>query len=364
MPERESYSLEELKQERLWANWKACMKDGKKTKVPIAAEGGRTGSDEGHAHTWVTFEEALAAVPDNLANGVNFKVPEWMYFLDIDGRAMEDPLVQTLLMRFNSYAEVSPSGEGFHILGYCDPEKLPLVYEETACRYKLDKAFYMKNPVNGIELYCGAYTNRLATFTGNTINDLDFTDGTTAILTTLDKDMRKKPRSNFSLKRDGNREVFDIVADMRKQKNAENFADLYDRGDISKHKSASEADAALATMFAFRIGDDPEMIYECIKTSALMREKWERDDYREATIRFAIDSLQGQFCRSAMPHPYFVKFDAKSHAPYISIPLLARYVRENISYILVRDSVTPLIRARPTQSSAGDRPPCLPKVLS
>jgi phage/plasmid-associated DNA primase len=39
-----------------------------------------------------------------------------------------------------------------------------------------------------------------------------------------------------------------------------------------------------------------------------------------------------------MEHPYFIKFDEKSGTPYISVPLLAKYVREHMEYILVRDN--------------------------
>ena len=37
-------------------------------------------------------------------------------------------------------------------------------------------------------------TNRYGTFTGNTINSLSIADCTQAVLTTLDKEMRKKPK--------------------------------------------------------------------------------------------------------------------------------------------------------------------------
>jgi hypothetical protein len=47
-------------------------------------------------------------------------------------------------------------------------------------------------------------------------------DGTQAALITLDKDMRRKPKVNYSESRDGDREDFDIVCNLRKQKNGKN----------------------------------------------------------------------------------------------------------------------------------------------
>lgn len=54
--------------------------------------------------------------------------------------------------------------------------------------------------------------------------------------------MRKKPKAKYSAKRDGDRAVFDIVCDLRKQKNGDKFIRLYDKGDFSEYGSQSEAD--------------------------------------------------------------------------------------------------------------------------
>ena len=69
-----------------------------------------------------------------------------------------------------------------------------------------------------------------------------------------------------------------------------------------------------------------------------MRDKWERDDYRTATIDAAIRACGGTFHRSKMEHPYFVKFDDNTGTPYIKASLLAKWTREHLHYVLVRDS--------------------------
>jgi primase-polymerase (primpol)-like protein len=263
-----------------------------------------------------------------------------MFFLDVDGREQTDPFLSLLLERFSTYAEISPSGNGVHILGTCEAEKIPLVYDEKKGRLTLSQEFYQKNPNNHIELYFGDATNRYATFTGNAINGYDLVDGTQAALITLDKDMRKKAKVNYSESRDGDREDFDIVCNLRKQKNGEKFKKLYDEGNWQEcgYGSRSEADAGLCSMIAFRTGDNSDAIDRIFRGSALYRAKWDRDDYRSSTIALGIESCHGEFHKSKMEHPYFVKFDEKSGTPYISVPLLAKYVREHMEYILVRDN--------------------------
>ena len=329
--------MQELKDKKIWFLWRKEMNGERINKIPFAAVGGATGTNEKYRHTWVTHSEAVASMDSQNAAGVGFVIPEGYFFLDIDHRELTDPFVKTLLSRFDSYAEYSVSGSGIHIYGKVDLSKLP-TYTDGNGKRKLDRQYYMKNPTNGIELYVGGLTNRFAVFTDNIIADKPMRDCTAAVLTTLDKDMRKTEKVKYSAVRDGDRATFDIVCNLRKQKNGEKFIKLYDQGDYSDYGSHSEADAALCSLIAFRTGPDPDAIDEIFRGSALMREKWEREDYRTTTIDAGIRACGGQFHRSQMPHPYFIKFNEQTGEPYISVPLLAKYVREHLPYILVRDS--------------------------
>ena len=49
-------------------------------------------------------------------------------------------------------------------------------------------------------------TNRFAVFTGNVISDKLLKDCTAAVLTTLDKDMRRSKKQKYSAKREGGQE--------------------------------------------------------------------------------------------------------------------------------------------------------------
>ena len=331
--------MQELKLQKIWMLW--CWKikeDGKRTKVPMSASGGPCGTNANWSSSWVIYDEAVKAkdrVPN--AAGIGFKIPKGYYFIDIDDRELSDPLVQTMFSRHDSYAEYSVSGTGIHQYGKCDFTKIP-TYIDKKGKLCLDRQYYQKNPNNNMELYIGGITNRFAVYTGNVIENKPLRECTSAILTTLDKDMRRKEKVKYSAKRDGNKADFDIICNLRKQKNGEKFSKLYDNGDFSDYNSQSEADAALCALIAFRTGPDPEAIDSIFRSSALYRDKWERDDYRQSTIEAGIEACHGTFHKSKMDHPYFIKFNEMTGEPYVSVPLLAKYVREHLQYLLVRDS--------------------------
>ena len=329
-------TVDELKKEKIWVCWKYVQKDGKSTKKPCGADGGITGVNHAFRASWVTFEEAQKAAEEKSLGGVGFIIPKGMYFLDIDHRDEADALAQLQIRRHDTYAEKSVSGNGIHLYGCCDYDRIPKKKDADG-KEKLDPKFYVKNPHNGMELYVGGLTNRFAVFTGDVLHDVPFADGTEAVLTTLRKDMLRKQPVNYRPQEDGDRAVFDIVCALRKAKNGGKFQRLFDRGDISEYGSASEADAALCALIAFRTGDDSEMIDAVFRMSALYRKKWERADYKAATIRTGVEACHGVFHAAAMEHPDFIHFNAKGN-PVISCPALADYIRQNLHYIFVRDS--------------------------
>lgn len=330
--------MQELMDMKIWFLW-IWGKDekGNPTKVPKSTLYGETGTDDAHSDTWVTYKEAMVARDKYNAAGVGFKIPDGYFFLDIDGRELSDPFVQTILNRFDSYTEYSQSGNGVHAYGKIDISKIP-TYINKEGKLRLDRQFYMKNRHNKTELYIGGITNRFACFTGNVIVDAPLKDCTLAVLTTLDKDMRKKQKKKYSAKRDGSEEVFRIIEQLRKQKNGEKFSKLFDRGDICDYSNDdSAADCALCSLIAFRTGDNLELMDAVFRQSALMRDKWEREDYRELTFNAALEACHGVFHCSVMPAPEFIKFNSAG-IPFVSVPLLAKYVREHLYYIITRDN--------------------------
>ena len=345
--------MRELKAQRIWILWIwVTTKDGKKTKKPIAANGKATGTNDRYKHTWVTFDEAMAAVKEQKAAGVGFVLPEGYFFLDIDHVALKDPHVQKMIKRYNSYTEFSQSGEGVHTYGKIELDKLPTV-KNAKGQLELDKTlYYMKNPHNNTELYIGGLTNRFACYTGKAILNEEMKDCTQAVLITLDNEMLKenyskkgrnkgrgKGKAKVPITKATGKTADEIIEELKQQKNGAKFIKLFVDGNKEGYNDDdSAADCALVSLIAFRTGDDPELIYNIIQKSALMREKWKRDDYRERTIRAGIDALNGQFHRSVKVRPYFIEYIESKGIEVIVPTKLAQYVRENLHYIFVRDN--------------------------
>ena len=183
--------MKELKERKIWFCWNLVKQNGKITKKPISAYGTVTGTNEKYAHTWVTYNEAVKAAKEKGYKGVGFVIPEGYFFLDVDNRTIDNPFVQMMLERFNSYAELSQSGKGIHIYGKCDILKIPIADG------KVDKKYYVKNPNNNLELYIGGLTNRFAVFTGNAVKDVPICECTSAVLTTLNHDMIRGKKSRY-----------------------------------------------------------------------------------------------------------------------------------------------------------------------
>lgn len=337
--------MKELMRKPQWILWKRENKGGKPTKVPYDATGKKTGTSWKYRRAWVLYEQAQKAAGETGADGIGFVLPKGYFLLDVDHRTQDDPLVRELLTRFPSYAEVSVSGGGIHIIGKCDLSRIP-TYEDKNGKLRLAPGYYTKNPHNGMELYIGGLTNRYATFSDMPIRDIPVGDCTDAVLLTLEKEM-KTDQPAVPVQAEENAPemtaeeiesaAFDVVASLYRQKNGAKFSKLYDKGDISDYNSASEADLALCSIIAYRAGNNPALIEAIFNASALCREKWlSRPDYRNDTIRKAIDSCTGSFHPSVMDHPSFIVFTKKGEA-VLDAPLLAKYIRETVPYILVRD---------------------------
>ena len=85
-------TVDELKDKNLWFLWSAKPgKNGKVTKVPFAANGGATGTDDAHNGTWVSFDDAESARNRFRASGLGLKIPKGFFLLDIDHKDISDP---------------------------------------------------------------------------------------------------------------------------------------------------------------------------------------------------------------------------------------------------------------------------------
>jgi hypothetical protein len=90
-----------------------------------------------------------------------------------------------------------------------------------------------------------------------------------------------------------------LLDKIRRSAQGNKFSDLYDRGDWSGYGSQSEADQALCNMLAFWTGRDEARMDSFFRQSALMRDKWEREDYRNRTITHACECTPETYNPSA-----------------------------------------------------------------
>ncbi len=332
-------SLEKIQNEKLWLLWAMRDKGGKKAKVPFDTDGKATGTDEKYASSWVTYKEASQAKDKKKADGVGFVIPKGMVFIDVDHISENKELFDAVSSLVPSYAEKSPSGNGAHILAFCDIERIPQTDRESGGK-KLDEKYYVKNSKLGLEIYFGGLTNRFATFTGERLNGYDVVDSTESVIAFLNKYMlkgTKEPsvrKDNSADKTSLEERASTLIEQLKSQRNSKKFKALFFDGDISSYGSQSEADLALSTIIAFKAKGDEELIDEVFRHSALYREKWEREDYRRSTIRKAISYASSS---SDNPLPFFIVSDDKGNL-FVSARLLADYFREHVKYGLFRNN--------------------------
>lgn len=118
-------NLADLAHDRRWTAWRNEENDGDLIKTPYQRAGRRSASDD--PSTWLTHAEAIA-VAEGIVNGTGGGVgiwfgdhrDTWLAGIDLDTcRNLEtgalEPWAATVLDRFDSYAEVSPSGTGIKI---------------------------------------------------------------------------------------------------------------------------------------------------------------------------------------------------------------------------------------------------------
>jgi putative DNA primase/helicase len=185
---------------------------------------------------------------------------------------------QEIIEELDSYAEISPSWRGVHVL----------------LRGELPPGRRRKNR---IEMYDRA---RFFTITGHRLQDVP------ATINRRQEELAQLHRQVFGLEKptrtskpEGKAAAGMMLADSElidhamRAANGEKFARLW-AGDMSEYATAgnegrSEADLALCSLLAFWCGPDEDRIDKLFRQSGLMRQKWERSDYRALTLAVALD---------------------------------------------------------------------------
>jgi putative DNA primase/helicase len=277
---------EELKNSKSWLTYKYEPRpDGKKNKIPYDPN---TGKKANNPALGITFEEAKKF--ENKYDGLGFYVESPYIVIDIDGcvnptNGDVELYAAEIVQELNSYTEASPSGTGLHIWvrGVKPGEK---------CR-------------KGIEIYS---TKRFLTVTGvhvpvtpKEIRAVDITALYNRMLAEAYSDENIQQHSAVDETESGHQK---LTTEIQSSGNVlTTKLQLLMRGEIFSLKpftigdqygndvtypSQSEADGALACLLAIEHKGDAAAIDGDFRISSLYRPKWDRVDYRDATIKSAI----------------------------------------------------------------------------
>ncbi len=109
----------ELKAYRQWILWRLEERDGKPTKVPYQTNGEKA-SVTNPSH-WANFDNVIEVYLRGLFDGIGFVLTkdDPYSFIDLDdthGDATALERQRKVYREFNSYSELSPSGNGLHII--------------------------------------------------------------------------------------------------------------------------------------------------------------------------------------------------------------------------------------------------------
>ena len=211
--------------------------------------------------------------------GIGIGVFDDICAIDIDhcfenGRLSD--MAEDIIPRMDSYTEFSLSGTGVRIL-----------FKANMPSYDKER-YYINNRSIGLEVYVAGYTSRFVTVTGNAISGTGIEDRTDALAEVLEKYMVRPVKEKSAAAAPGSYLSDEsVLAKISVSRQADKFNALWN-GSFPEDKSHSEADAALCSMLAFWCGGDMEQMDRLFRQSALMRDKWLRDDYRESTLRKAV----------------------------------------------------------------------------
>lgn len=276
---------QELKNLPNWICWKAVPQPRPDDpehigKIPINPRtGGKAQSN--NPDTWTDFDTALKASEQH--SGIGFMFGNSPFFgVDIDGIEPDirefldggNGIVSEFIHALRSYAELSPSGKGIHIL----------------CRGELPQGARHRG---NVEMYD---SGRFFTVTGNNIGEYTAVEDCTEAIKPLHEKYlggtRSEPAQRVIQAAPLPCSVSEVLEAASRAKNGSRFQALY-AGNFSEYSSQSEADMAFCNMLAFWTGRNAALMDEIFRNSGLMRDKWDRrqsgSTYGALTIRKACE---------------------------------------------------------------------------
>lgn len=270
-----------LRDRSQWVCWASRQRDGKQTKVPLNPDTGSFASTANSA-TWGSFDTALRGARRPNVDGVGFVFTDDDPYVGVDLDDCRDPKTGQLsdvaieiVMRLQSYTEISPSGTGLHVIARGELPDGPR-RRGSVEMYDTGRFFTM----TGDRLVGTPSTVCTRPSALHSVHQTHVTaDEQREHETTADAawDGRTVSTAGTSLPSD---EV--LLERARSAENGEKFSRLW-AGDTGGYDSQSEADMALCCLLAFWTAGDASRIDDLFRQSGLMRSKWDEVHYADGS---------------------------------------------------------------------------------
>ena len=298
------FQLEELRDRKVWVNFVMIPKGERMTKPPVNPNTLRDGSSTDSSR-WSDFETANQNIGKEATiyvDGQNITATvkgvgivlagSGITGIDLDHVVRDGkilPEAQQLILSIGSYAEMSPSGDGVHILTYGKMPEKP----EGARNWNKIK----NDDGSEYEMYCDG---RYFTVTGKAFREFKKIENRERTLADVHRKYFEKlpdqPTSFFSvvteyIPPEDHRLIWEK---MFSSQNGSEIRSLYN-GDISGFQNDhSRADLALMNHIGYAVNYDPAEMESLFNESALAsRDKWQkRSDYRKRTIDLVLRDAQ------------------------------------------------------------------------
>lgn len=241
---------EELKSLPQWV----CVSE--KDKIPKNPFNGKN-AQANNPKTWGTFEQAVKACDTFGFDYLGFEFANGYFGVDLDHCLDNVDFVDEFVETLQSYAEISRSGNGIHII----------------CKGKLPDGSRRKG---GVEMYC---EGRYFILTGNLYNPayskIKESTESAKILhskylpTSVPKAEIRKPVAIIDL------DDTEVIDKARACKTGSLFSMLYAGQWEGLFPSQSEADLAFCNQLAFWTAKNQEQMDRIFRSSGLMRDKWD-----------------------------------------------------------------------------------------
>lgn len=274
-----NYNLipKELKQLKQWTCWgKAGEKIKKKPFNPITGNG----ASSTDSSQWVDFKTAIDGVNRGGYEGIGIFFANGLMGIDLDHVIENNNLSEEakhIVNIVDSYSEISQSGTGVHILCFGKkPSNEKCKNGKGFEMYDKDRYFALTGDVLAKKYEIKERTNQVEVIYNYYFKPYE-EEKEKAIET-------RSIQSKFI-------PYDDTIEMMFNSKIGNKIRNLWN-GNLTEYENdQSRGDLALCSYLAWFTNGDFQKIDELFQQSGLMREKWNREDYKQRTIAKAIESV-------------------------------------------------------------------------